>query len=92
MTVEDARARYGVPSSTIWSWKRRGRIHHYGEDERGRHLYRVRDVLDLRDGDRPARPSAGDSPPSLGHTPGAERVEALLAGLVYVSPPAADDR
>lgn len=83
VTVEDASARYGVRPSTLWSWKRRGRIHHYGEDERGRHLYRVRDVLALS-----GQPAADDPKPApaverpVEDARAAERTQQLLEGLV----------
>ncbi len=81
VSAEDARARYGVATSTVRSWKRRGRIHHYGEDERGRHLFRVRDVLALLDA--PAPPLDG-GPPDAGaeDARSAERTVQLLDGLV----------
>jgi hypothetical protein len=53
ITAETARDRFGVSTSTVRSWKHRGRIHHYGEDEHGRHLYRLRDVLALHEKQQP---------------------------------------
>jgi hypothetical protein len=49
VTVEEARTRLGIPANTLYSWKRRGRIHPYGADEHGRRTYRVSDLRALAD-------------------------------------------
>lgn len=48
VTEADARARYGL-TSHIRVWKKRGRIHPYGEDERGVAMFRVSDITALLD-------------------------------------------
>lgn len=49
VTIPVAVQRYGLKASRVWKWKQRGKIHPYGEDDRGVALYRVSDILTLAD-------------------------------------------
>ncbi|MGV3564170.1 MAG: hypothetical protein ACO1ON_12910 [Nocardioides sp.] len=51
ITEQTARHRYGLSTSTVRVWKHRGKIHPYGEDDHGRHLYRVSDIIATMKGD-----------------------------------------
>lgn len=47
LTVDEAHARLGVAPNTLYSWKRRGRIHPHGQDTRGKRTYRASDIRAL---------------------------------------------
>ncbi|WP_163275346.1 hypothetical protein [Cellulomonas iranensis] len=85
VTALDAVARYGVKHSTLRSWRSRNRLHQYGEDEQGRQMYRVRDILRLRDGATATDDEAAVDTPtaSADDSPSVEHGAALLAGRVY---------